>query len=518
MWGIGRREAKRSGRGRYGPDTAEACGGCRQKNRREQGLQNLFTIFHLFVTAFLPTLKKQVKHYSQFNGILGNSQGARHPTERQVSSMTYPNDNFNDRNFTTGNTDLPTGEYRYDKDCIHQDAASGQAQQTAASGYHPSDANKKSTGRGKKGTALLLAGCLVLSMVGGAGGAVIAAKSGLLGTGSTVLYQGVEVPSTNGSTVGVSYSGVVQQVEDSVVAITTESVATNYFFRQYVTQGAGSGVVLTADGYIVTNYHVIKGAQQITVTANDGSTYAATLVGTDEDNDIAVLKVDAKDLTPAILGDSDTLKVGDAVLAIGNPLGTLSGTVTDGIVSALERQVTIDGNNMTLLQTSAAVNPGNSGGGLFNANGELIGIVNAKSTSDSSGNAVDNIGFAIPINSVKTIIEDLISHGYVTGQIVLGVSLVDITDERTARYYGLDSTGVYIQSVESGSIADKGGLQAGDRLLSFGGVEVSTADELKAALAAHSVGDRVEIKVSRNGREYTHSVVLTEYVPSSATN
>ena len=173
---------------------------------------------------------------------------------------------------------------------------------------------------------------------------------------------------------------------------------------------------------------------------------------------------------------------------------------------------------MTLLQTSAAVNPGNSGGGLFNASGELIGIVNAKSTSDSSGNAVDNIGFAIPINSVKTIIEDLISHGYVTGQIVLGVSLVDITDERTARYYGLDSTGVYIQSVESGSIADKGGLQAGDRLLSFGGVEVSTADDLKAALASHSVGDRVEIKVSRNGREYTHSVVLTEYVPSSATN
>ena len=165
--------------------------------------------------------------------------------------MTYPNDNFNDRNFTTGNTDLPTGEYRYDKDSIHQDAASGQAQQTAASGYHPSDANKKSTGRGKKGTALLLAGCLVLSMVGGAGGAVIAAKSGLLGTGSTVLYQGVEVPSTNGSTIGVSYSGVVQQVEDSVVAITTESVATNYFFRQYVTQGAGSGVVLTADGRAV---------------------------------------------------------------------------------------------------------------------------------------------------------------------------------------------------------------------------------------------------------------------------
>ena len=398
--------------------------------------------------------------------------------------MTYQNDNFNDRNFTTGNTELPDGEYRYYKDRIYQDAASEQAQQTAASGYTPPDANKKSTGRKKKGTALLLAGCLVLSMVGGAGGAVIAAKSGLLSTGSAVLYQGVEVPSSDGSVVsgvGVSYSGVVQRVEDSVVAITTESISTSNFFRQYVTQGAGSGVVLTTDGYIVTNYQV-------------------------------------KNLTPAVLGNSDSLAVGDAVLAIGNPLGTLSGTVTDGIISALERQVTIDGNTMTLLQTSAAVNPGNSGGGLFNASGELVGIVNAKSSSDSSGNAVDNIGFAIPINSVKTIIEDLISHGYVTGQIVLGVNLINITDERTARYYGLEHTGVYIQSVQSGSIADLGGLQAGDRVISFGGTAVSTGDELKAALATHSVGDRVEVKVERNGREYSHSLVLTEYVPESTAN
>lgn len=435
--------------------------------------------------------------------------------------MTYQNDNFNDRNFTTGNTELPDGEYRYYKDRIYQDAASEQAQQTAASGYTPPDANKKSTGRKKKGTALLLAGCLVLSMVGGAGGAVIAAKSGLLSTGSAVLYQGVEVPSSDGSVVsgvGVSYSGVVQRVEDSVVAITTESISTSNFFRQYVTQGAGSGVVLTTDGYIVTNYHVISGARQITVTTNDGTAYQATLVGSDESNDVAVLKVDAKNLTPAVLGNSDSLAVGDAVLAIGNPLGTLSGTVTDGIISALERQVTIDGNTMTLLQTSAAVNPGNSGGGLFNASGELVGIVNAKSSSDSSGNAVDNIGFAIPINSVKTIIEDLISHGYVTGQIVLGVNLINITDERTVRYYGLEHTGVYIQSVQSGSIADLGGLQAGDRVISFGGTAVSTGDELKAALATHSVGDRVEVKVERNGREYSHSLVLTEYVPESAAN
>ena len=177
--------------------------------------------------------------------------------------------------------------------------------------------------------------------------------------------------------------------------------------------------------------------------------------------------------------------------------------------------MTIDGNTMTLLQTSAAVNPGNSGGGLFNAGGELVGIVNAKSSSDSSGNAVDNIGFAIPINSVKPIIEDLISHGYVTGKIVLGVTLVDITDERTAHYYGLEHTGVYLQSVQSGSIADLGGLRAGDRLVSFGDAQITTGDDLKTALAAHSVGDRVDVKVVRNGKEYTHSLVLTEYVPES---
>ena len=429
--------------------------------------------------------------------------------------MSYEPNDFNDRHFTTDNTGLPDGEYRYHHTSIHQDAASGQAQQAAASGNPPPDANKKSSGP-RRGTALLLAGCLVLSLIGGAGGAVLADKLGLTGSSSTVLYQAVETPAPDASTIGYSYSDIVQRVEDSVVAITTESIATSYFFRQYVTQGAGSGVVLSTDGYIVTNYHVISGARQITVTLNDGTEYAATLVGSDAANDIAVLKVDAKGLTPAVLGDSDKLAVGDAVLAIGNPLGTLSGTVTDGIISALEREVTIDGNTMTLLQTSAAVNPGNSGGGLFNASGELVGIVNAKSSSDSSGNAVDNIGFAIPINSVRTILDDLISKGYVTGQIVLGVKLLDITDERTAAYYGLDRTGVYIQSVESGSIADLGGLQAGDCILTFGGETVSTTDELKEALAGCAVGDRVAVTVERNGREYSHSLLLTEYVPDSA--
>ena len=432
--------------------------------------------------------------------------------------MTYPNDNFNDRNFTTDNTDLPEGEYRYYRDRIHQDAASGQAQQTAVEGHMPPDANKKSTGRGKKGTALLLAACLVLSLIGGAGGAVIAAKSGLINTGSTVLYQGVEVPSSDGSGstgVGVSYSGVVQRVEDSVVAITTESVATSYFFRQYVTQGAGSGVVLSADGYIVTNYHVINGAQQITVTTNDGTAYSATLVGTDASNDIAVLKVDAKGLTPAVLGDSSKLAVGDAVLAIGNPLGTLSGTVTDGIISALEREVTIDGNTMTLLQTSAAVNPGNSGGGLFNANGELVGIVNAKSSSDSSGNAVDNIGFAIPINDVVSLVKDIMTNGYVTNKAYMGITPQTMTAQMAQQYRYDVTEGVFVCSVDPDSAAAKAGLKLGDVITKMDDKTISSYEDLVAAKKSYSAGDTVTLTVYRGGE--TIEVPLTfDAVPETA--
>ena len=349
---------------------------------------------------------------------------------------------------------------------------------------------------------------------------------------ATESSQSTPQLATNVTYVESDVSDVVEKVMPAMVSIVNNFTETaNVFGQQYTQEEAasGSGIIVgkTDDELlIVSNNHVVESADTLNVTFIDGSEAQAQVKGLDSDMDLAVIAVSLNDLsddtknaiTVATLGSSDDLKLGEPVIAIGNALG-YGQSVTNGIVSALNREITLEnGATGTFIQTNAAINPGNSGGGLFNARGELIGIVNAKSTSDSSGNAVDNIGFAIPINSVKTIIEDLISHGYVTGQIVLGVSLVDITDERTARYYGLDSTGVYIQSVESGSIADKGGLQAGDRLLSFGGVEVSTADELKAALAAHSVGDRVEIKVSRNGREYTHSVVLTEYVPSSATN
>lgn len=196
------------------------------------------------------------------------------------------------------------------------------------------------------------------------------------------------------------------------MAISTESVSTDSWANQYVTEGAGSGVVYSEDGYILTNNHVIEGASNITVSMHDGTEYDATLVATDSQSDIAVLKIDATGLTPVTFGDSDSLSVGDLAVVIGNPLGTLAGTATDGIVSGLEREITLNGKNMTLMQISASVNPGNSGGGVFDQYGNLIGLVVAK----SSGSDVEGLGFAIPSNTVASVAESLISNGYVTGR------------------------------------------------------------------------------------------------------
>lgn len=216
-----------------------------------------------------------------------------------------------------------------------------------------------------------------------------------------------------------------------MVEVTTK---TNSGYFGEVATGAGSGVILTADGYIVTNHHVVDGGSAFTVRTRSGDTYEASLVGSDSQTDLAVLKIDAEGLTPAVLGDSDKLVVGETAVAIGNPLGELGGTVTSGIISALSREITTSaGATMELLQTNAAINPGNSGGGLFNSSGELIGIVNAKSV----GEDIEGLGFAIPINTAKSVIEDLISDGYVRGRIDTGFTVVDLTDQATALQYGV---------------------------------------------------------------------------------
>lgn len=303
---------------------------------------------------------------------------------------------------------------------------------------------------------------------------------------------------------------IADMTAKTVVEITTETVVTGSVFQQYVSQGAGSGVIITSDGYIITNHHVIDGAESITVKLKDDTTeYKATLVGTDSKTDIAVIKIDAEDLPCAIFGDSSTLKVGETVVAVGNPLGSLGGTVTDGIISALDREIEIDGETMTLLQTNAAINPGNSGGGLFNTKGELIGIVNAK----SSGTDIEGLGFAIPGNTAKSIAEDLINNGYVKGRISLGLTLVDITDTQTAMMYRVQKLGVYILEVEEGGSADSAGLRSGDCIVSADGTEISSYSDFTKVIDSHSIGDTISIVVYRGRSNVECTVTLTEYVP-----
>lgn len=300
---------------------------------------------------------------------------------------------------------------------------------------------------------------------------------------------------------------IIAMTENSVVEIATETVVNGSIMRQYISEGAGSGVIIREDGYIITAYHVIEDANKIKVTLKSGESYEAELVGSDSDNDTAIIKIEKTGLTSAIMGDSDTLKVGQTAIAIGNPLGQLGGTVTTGIISALDREIDLGDTVMNLLQTNAAINPGNSGGALFNSKGELIGITIAKST----GSDVEGLGFAIPINDVKDIVNDILNYGYVKGKIQVGMNLLDVSNVYTAMMYGLNSTGVYVQSVEKGSSAEKAGLKQGDRIVEFAGEDILTFSELKKEINKHEVGETVEIVVVRNGREKVLKIFLSEY-------
>ncbi len=331
-------------------------------------------------------------------------------------------------------------------------------------------------------------------------------------------------------------------VIDSVVAITTGN---------YVSQGAGSGVIIAekqdSDGnaiksYIITNNHVIDGASSIKVTLSNGDTHDARLIGTDPQTDIAVVTIDAVGLTKATFGDSSSLKLGQSVIAIGNPLGSLAGTVTSGIISSLERDITIDGVNMSLLQTSAAINPGNSGGGLFSLDGKLIGIVNAK----SSGTNIEGLGFAIPADTAKLIAEDIISNGYVSGRCMIGINGTIVTADNYSSYqnselytdyiykyykaYGSLLTGFYVTDDTNVNYASDTGetFKYGDIIAEIGSIKVQDSTSITSALASFNVGDTVTVRVYRLVEEevssffggtrkqttiksFDVSVVLTEY-------
>ena len=326
--------------------------------------------------------------------------------------------------------------------------------------------------------------------------------------------DGVQAGYTGGV---LSVSEIAALASPSVVEISTETVSRSNFLGQYIQSGAGSGVIFSEDGIVVTNDHVVDGASTITVRTKDGESYEATLLGTDSKTDIAVLRIEADGLTPAILGDSDALSVGEYAMAIGNPLGQLGGTVTDGIVSALSREVNVNGENMTLLQTNAAINPGNSGGGLFNEKGELIGIVNAKSSNgaSSSGASIEGLGFAIPVNTVKNSVQELLDYGYVRGRPALGITLLNVQNAQDAFQYRVSRLGVYVQSVTEGGASEKAGVQVGDCIIALGDVAVSTHAEVKSQLNNYAVGDTVQLQVIRDGRTLTLDVTLEEFKPDA---
>lgn len=356
----------------------------------------------------------------------------------------------------------------------------------------------------KKAFIITLIIAMVFSAMVGAGGFALASNFfGNSSAGKSINSNNFNLTKATGSE--LSIQEIVAKNENSVVAITTESVSTDTWARQYVTEGAGSGVVYSSDGYILTNNHVIDGASSITVTFKDGSNYEAALVAADSQSDIAVLKISAKDLTPVTVNEDMGLSVGDLAVVIGNPLGTLAGTATEGIISGLEREITLDGKSMTLLQISASVNPGNSGGGVFDQYGNLIGLVVAK----SSGSDVEGLGFAIPADTVKDVADSLIENGYVAGRPVVGVSIVDLTSASEAMKYGVSVTGVYIQEV-TGENAKAAGLEAGDLIYMIDGEQVTSSDMFARKIQSHEVGDKVKLTIVRNDEMKDIEVVLQE--------
>ena len=271
----------------------------------------------------------------------------------------------------------------------------------------------------------------------------------------------------------------------------------------------GTGIIMTGDGYVITNHHVISGAQSISVLTSGDKMYPALLVGSDEASDLAVLKVDADDLTAAEFGDSDALRVGDMVVAIGDPLGVqLRGTMTDGIISAINRDLTVNDRKMTLIQTNAALNNGNSGGPLINCYGQVIGINTMKMSSYYNGAAVEGLGFAIPISVAKPIIDELIENGYVAGRPAIGITGEALPTALRA-YYRLPN-GIYLTYVNPNSDAAAKGLQEGDIITAINDTTVSTIDELNTVKNDFSAGDTVTLTVYRGGHYYAVDVILMD--------
>ncbi len=384
-----------------------------------------------------------------------------------------------------------------------------------AYGYAAQPQPQPETKKEKKKHPFMKTAALVLccSLLSGTAGAAITSgmNSDSTAAGTTTLTESSRAPQT----VNVAYVDGKEEMTaaevyaanvNSTVGITT-SITTNYWGYKTSAAAAGSGFIVSENGYIVTNYHVVENSTSITVSTYDGKSYDATLVGYDESNDLAVLKIDASGLTPVVMGDSDSLNIGDDVVAIGNPLGELTFSLTKGSVSALNREVTLSSDvTMNLIQTDAAINSGNSGGALFNMYGEVIGITNAKYSSSSSSEAsIDNIGFAIPLTSVKDIIASIIEKGYYAKPYI-GISLTDA------------SAAALVYSVESGSPAAQAGLQANDIITAANGKDITCASDLTSLVKALTPGDVLTLSVSRGSETVELSVTVGEKQQSAQQN
>lgn len=363
---------------------------------------------------------------------------------------------------------------------------------------------KKHHGGVGRVVALILS-CAVISAACGFGGAILAQNSSR--TGKTTVQQSnrtaatVNVKKVDGQTL-MTPSEVYASTVNSVVSINCSAVSTNIFGQQTESASSGSGFIYTADGYIVTNQHVVANASSINVTLYNGDTYPATLVGSDSDYDVAVLKIDAKDLPAVTLGSSTDVNVGDTVLAIGNPLGELTFSMSQGIVSCVNRAINVEGTPFNMIQVDASINPGNSGGPLMNLYGEVVGIVSAKYSSYAD-TTVEGLGFAIPINDVQSIIKDIIENGSVGNKAYMAITAGTMTQQMAAQYKINATEGVFVYSVEDGGAGDKAGLKLGDVITKLNDTQITSMEDLSAAKKGFKAGDTVTLTVLRDGKEIT---------------
>ena len=371
----------------------------------------------------------------------------------------------------------------------------------------------------KKHTAgRVVALALCCSLLGGAVGAgAMAIGTSMTGTSggsrssstSTILQGDRPTSAINVSKIDTSKEMTAAEVYaanvNSTVGITT-SITTNYWGYQTTAAASGSGFILTQDGYILTNYHVIEGASTVKVTAYDGTTYDAAVIGGDEDYDIAVIKVEGTNFQPVVIGKSGSVQIGETVAAVGNPLGELTFSMSQGIVSCVNRAINVDGKPFNMIQVDCSINPGNSGGPLFNSYGEVIGIVSAKYSSYSN-TTVEGIGFAIPIDDVLAMVKDIMTDGYVTNKPYIGITPQNMTAQMAQQYRYDVTQGVFVCSVEPGSAAEKAGLQMGDVITKIGDTAISDMNDLNAAKKSYRAGDTVTLTIYRAGG--TKEVELT---------